>query len=602
MAGDTSLTPDRTVPLDIANRLSPEDRDAMTGVTLMNVPQGAQLSAGVSVGDDRWTLSPEELDGLILAPPPGWGGNIALAVSVAISPGAGETAPTTVAFGVTIPFTASEEKAPEPEPEPAGEDTDPVIPETEDLDPQTEQGIALDIDLGEAAAQPESLDVTITNMPEGARLSEGMDLGDGTWALKGSELEGLIIYPAPGQRDEFYLGLAVSSEGTVVASGSLTVSMEDDEPLAPDPVLAPEPQSEPALAPEPEAVPEPEPDPKPAPEPEPPGGGLEIAVTPSVDGGGPAPVAYWKLDETASDFAVDEMGGHDGRTFGASSDEDGVFGAAAVFDGVGDYIEIPHTDDMALATGSLTAWVYAFATDSGVIAAKGDFLLRVMNDQLEFCMASPGGTVKVEGGLFGANDWNQVTVTWGAGGMKTFLNGQLTGTGDEAGSLLGNTSPWIFGASLDGGGHGDFLHGELDDIAIYAVELDVSGVQDLSRFGVDGLMSGETPPVTEEPLVDGDGEVDSPLNFDAIQPESEGPESLATIDTLALLSGDRENDDPGQTAGPPDASPEPPPADASAPEPDPGPVSGPEEVLEDGAITIGGGDELVIENAEKLEW
>ena len=46
MAGDTSLTPDRTVPLDIANRLSPEDRDAMTGVTLMNVPQGAQLSAG----------------------------------------------------------------------------------------------------------------------------------------------------------------------------------------------------------------------------------------------------------------------------------------------------------------------------------------------------------------------------------------------------------------------------------------------------------------------------------------------------------------------------------------------------------------------------
>ena len=46
MAGDTSLTPDRTVPLDIANRLSPEDRDAMSGVTLMNVPQGAQLSAG----------------------------------------------------------------------------------------------------------------------------------------------------------------------------------------------------------------------------------------------------------------------------------------------------------------------------------------------------------------------------------------------------------------------------------------------------------------------------------------------------------------------------------------------------------------------------
>ena len=110
MADDTNLTPDRTVPLDIANRLSPEDRDAMTGVTLMNVPQGAQLSAGVSAGDGRWTLSPEELNGLVLAPPVGWGGDIALAVSVAISPGAGEKAPTTVAFGVTIPSPPARKK------------------------------------------------------------------------------------------------------------------------------------------------------------------------------------------------------------------------------------------------------------------------------------------------------------------------------------------------------------------------------------------------------------------------------------------------------------------------------------------------------------
>ena len=180
--------------------------------------------------------------------------------------------------------------------------------------------------------------------------------------------------------------------------------------------------------------------------------------------------------------------------------------------------------------------------------------------------------------------------------------------GNEAGSLLGNTSRWIFGASEDGGGPGDFLHGELNDIAVYAEALDLSGVQELSRFGVDGLMTGEAPAEAGDGEISDDGDVDSPLNFDTIQAEAEGPESLATIDTLALLSGNGENGDPPQAETPPELSSQPAPDPEPVPEPEPGPGPGPgpeevpEDVIEDGAITIGGGNELVIENADKLEW
>jgi len=542
MAGETAPAPDRAVPLDIANRLSAKDREGMSGVTLVNVPPGAVLSAGVVADDGNWVLSPEDLTGLVLSPPPDWGGDITLTVRIAVQAGAGETVPTTLAFGVTIPFTARLEEAPDTEPE--VEAPEPVILETD-------EGIALEIDLGLADAMaPETMDVTITGISGGARLSAGTDMGNGIWALNASELEGLILYPAPeSQRSQgdLFLGLAVSSKGDVIATGSLTVSLEEEQPVPPEP--EPEPEPEPVFEPPPE---------------------IPVLSFPPANDGGLAPVAYWKLDETASGVAIDEIGGHDGHAIGASAE------ATAVFGGIDNYIEVSHTNDMALPAGTLTAWVYAFAVGGGVIAGKGDFQLRVRDSRLEFCV----GSLKVDGGFIGANDWNQMTVSWGPDGMKTFLNGQLTGASDESGSLLANTSPWTFGAHKDGSIAGNFLQAELDDIAVYAEQLDADSVDALSRIGVGGLMTGEVPPGIDD--IAEDSGVDSPLNLDAIQAEAEGPESLATIDTMALLSGSFEKVEPGLA----EALPEP----------------APEDDLQDGAITISDGGELIIENAEKLEW
>ncbi len=538
MAFETAPASERTVPLDIANRMSAKDREGMSGVTLVNVPPGAVLSAGVVADDGSWVLSPEDLAGLLLSPPPDWGGDIILTARVVVQAGDGETAPTTLTFGVTIPFAARIEKVPESEPE--VEVPDPVILETD-------EGIALEIDLGLLDAMiPETMDVTITGVSGGARLSAGTDRGNGIWILNASELEGLVLYPAPGtegRQGDLFLGLAASSKGDVIASGSLTVPLEEEQPLPPGP--------------------------KPEPEPE-----IPALSFPPLNDGGLAPVAYWKLDEMASGVAKDEIGGHDAQAFGAGVE------ATAVFGGIDNYIEVSHTDDMALPTGTLTAWVYAFAVGGGVIAGKGDFQLRVQDSRLEFCI----GSLKVDGGIVGANDWNQVTVTWGPDGMKTFLNGQLTGAVVETGSLFANTSPWTFGAHKDGSIAGNFLQAELDDISVYAEQLDADSVNALSRIGVEGLMTGEVAPEIYD--IAEDSGVESPLNFDAIQAEAEGPESLATIDTLEPLSGNFENHEPGQ----------------AEPPPEPAPADDIEDDVKDGAITISDSGELNVENVEKLEW
>ena len=172
-------------------------------------------------------------------------------------------------------------------------------------------------------------------------------------------------------------------------------------------------------------------------------------------------------------------------------------------------------------------WFNAFATGGGTLAAKGagGFALRVDNGRLAFGMPSPEGLREIDAGPFGANEWNQATVTWGPAGMKTYLNGQLIASDDHAGGLTGDPAPWIFGAAEtvapDGEARtlGDFFHGELDDIAIYAGQLSDADVRDLGHFGIDGVMTGKTP-----------ADMDSALDLGAIPTEADGPESLATVD------------------------------------------------------------------------
>ncbi|MCH7551479.1 MAG: LamG domain-containing protein, partial [Proteobacteria bacterium] len=436
MVGDPT-TPDSALALDIKQTLTDRAGPEVSAVTLGNVPPGAVLSAGADNGDGTWSLALADLEGLAITPPPGWTGEINLVVSALSKSGDGAT-PTTTAFGISVMPAGAEAPPPPPEPPPAPEPGSE--PSGEPL------AFALEIDTGLGDGEPtEDVAVIISGVPAGAALSAGSESGDGIWTLTAADLPGLGLRPPADGDGDFILGIAVTRAGEVVTSGSLVVTVDGSLPATPD-------------------IP---PDTEPAPE--------------TVPGApGPAPAAYWKLDETAPGRATDEIGGHHGLTHGVE-DEDapGPFDAVAVFDGVDDCIEIPDAEALAPAGGTLTVWFNAFATGGGTLAAKGaeGFALRLDNGRLAFRMPSPDGPREIDAGPFGANEWNQATVTWGPAGMKTYLNGQLIASDDFAGGLTGDPAPWFFGAAETAAPEGetralgDFFHGELDDIAIYAGQL-----------------------------------------------------------------------------------------------------------------------------------
>lgn len=311
----------------------------------------------------------------------------------------------------------------------------------------------------------------------------------------------------------------------------------------PEPAIEPEP--EPDLEPEPAFETEAAPEPLPRAE-------ADAAALPDAR----LPVAYWKLDELLPGRVGDEMANHHGRSHGvADGAGGGAFDTVDTFDGIDDYIEVPHARDLAPDEGTLTAWFNAFATSQGTIAAKGaraagpHMALSIASRRLRFVIGADAAVHAAEGGVFGTTEWNQATVTWGAAGMALYLNGEPVATDDYADGLAGNRSRWMFGSADTGDGVGEFFHGELDDIALYGEQLDAAAVRRLFQVGVIGMMEGEGA-VIDEPVVAATS--DSPLDLDAIPAEAAGPASLAILDVADDLVEAIEDAKPADDIGPAD--------------------------------------------------
>ncbi len=93
------------IALDITAALTDTDGSETLSITIAGVPQGASLSAGSDNGDGTWTLSPDQLSGLALTPPPGADTTFSLTVTATSSDGA-DTAMTTATLLVTVDHDA----------------------------------------------------------------------------------------------------------------------------------------------------------------------------------------------------------------------------------------------------------------------------------------------------------------------------------------------------------------------------------------------------------------------------------------------------------------------------------------------------------------
>ncbi|MCC6679765.1 MAG: LamG domain-containing protein [Phycisphaeraceae bacterium] len=207
----------------------------------------------------------------------------------------------------------------------------------------------------------------------------------------------------------------------------------------------------------------------------------------------------------------DDLGVNDGLAHGGVSFAQGGARAATNtalrFDGSNDFVLIPHHDDYLLHHGAVSFWFYPenltgshalFSKDSSGYDTGGHIHIYTSGStlyaRLETDGSSPYGTgnqFQVSHGGIPNNSWTHVTVTFGAGGLRLYVNGVLRSSASYPGALadssggIGNYEPLVLGAGTQNSGDlthlplTDFFRGRLDDVRIYTEVLDAGQVSNL---------------------------------------------------------------------------------------------------------------------------
>jgi hypothetical protein len=203
--------------------------------------------------------------------------------------------------------------------------------------------------------------------------------------------------------------------------------------------------------------------------------------------------ARWPLDETSGVIAADIDAGNDGTY------RNGVLlsqtaacpntGNAVHFDGINDYVEVPHSPDYLMNEGTVTLWanVDALGTQQGLFSK--DSTGFDTGGHLTILLP-PGGNVQVRLQTTTADNfvnsapiapatWTHVAFSWGPAGMALYIDGAAPVTNPYTGGLgvtsggAGNFEPIAFGANTWVSGDlvatptVDHFAGYMDDVRIY---------------------------------------------------------------------------------------------------------------------------------------
>ena len=177
---------DASLPVPLAIRLpdTPGARsDEVALVVVRRLPAGASLSAGVAGGDGSWLLSPSDLGGLSLVPPPGWAMDLVLEIAaITVRNRDGEFASASKTMQVALQAA------------PGGQ---PHAPIPIVIDPQV---------LSEQKARLDA--IVVRHLPAEATLSAGAyDPAIDGWVLLPRQLGDLTVTPGVGQAEDFTLTL-----------------------------------------------------------------------------------------------------------------------------------------------------------------------------------------------------------------------------------------------------------------------------------------------------------------------------------------------------------------------------------------------------------
>jgi len=170
------LNNSHVIPLSFENTTSTDAVSKVLSVLISGLPSGVSLSSGTYQGNGLWLLQPEELTNLNVSLPDDFNHNLHMAMEAIGVNAQGDTVVDTTFLTVT------DQRA---------------IPTVKIFDHHgsVDQAIDLDVSTQSPLAENEALTVIISGLPAGATLSQGINNGDGSWALRADELEGLQLIP-----------------------------------------------------------------------------------------------------------------------------------------------------------------------------------------------------------------------------------------------------------------------------------------------------------------------------------------------------------------------------------------------------------------------
>jgi hypothetical protein len=151
----------------------------------------------------------------------------------------------------------------------------------------------------------------------------------------------------------------------------------------------------------------------------------DLAVLAQVwnqDANGPAPVAYWPLNETAGMLAADSMGSYDGSLLGFSGDDShwvtGRLEGALEFDGTDDYVEVEGFSGVCgKKPRAVLAWIKTQGVPAGplpVVAwgqvqTEAYWIMEVDEDQ-RLRLSCESGFISANEQQVGDGNWHHVAV------------------------------------------------------------------------------------------------------------------------------------------------------------------------------------------------
>lgn len=252
--GNVSGAEDTAIALNIA--VASAGANETVTVTVAGVPAGATLSAGIDNGDGTWTLTADQLEGLTLTPAPNSAEDMSLTVTATALAADGSTASTIEAMDIAVAGVADTPvlSVALGEPVLSGGD-DGGHGHDEEGHPGhghgheehghghgyghggEEGGVVrmFPLEITGALADTDSsetLSYTVGGLPEGAVLSAGTDMGDGTWLLTPDQLTNLQLTVDETAGDAFPLSvtaIATEAEGdTALTTVTADVPAYDD--------------------------------------------------------------------------------------------------------------------------------------------------------------------------------------------------------------------------------------------------------------------------------------------------------------------------------------------------------------------------------------